>query len=103
MPSINTLHEERAGQGLTVLLVNISESRETVARAVKARAYAAPVLLDTEGETATAYGVRGTPTVFLVGRDGAVLGRAIGARPWTQSEGRALLDAVLTPGPPANR
>ena len=97
MPSINALHQELASQGFTVLLVNLLESRDTVAGAVKARAYAAPVLLDTEGAAATAYGVRGTPTVFLIARDGTIVGRAVGSRPWTGPDARALFQALLAP------
>ncbi len=32
-----------------------------------------------------------TPTVFLVGRDGRLLGKARGTRPWTSDRGRAVL------------
>ena len=41
------------------------------------------------------YGVTVTPTVFVIGRDGFVLGRAIGRRPWAETEGRALLGEIL--------
>jgi hypothetical protein len=44
---------------------------------------------------AGAYGVTATPTVFVIGRDGLVLGRAIGRRPWVAAEGRALLGEIL--------
>jgi len=40
-----------------------------------------------------------TPAVYLIGRDGRLLGRAIGPRTWTQPPGRASLAALLRPAP----
>ena len=96
MPSLNALHRELDARGLTLLLIDLHEDKETVRQAVRERQYTAPVLLD-EGRASQAYGVRATPTVFVIGRDGAVLGRAIGNRPWAEAEGRALLQALLVP------
>ena len=97
MPSIDALQTEFGKDGLTVLLVDITESRETVAQVVAARGYTARVLLDPDGRASETYRVTGTPTAHLIGRDGVLLGRAIGPRPWTQPSGRALLAALLRP------
>jgi len=35
--------------------------------------------------------------VFLIGRDGRLIARAIGNRPWTEPEGLALLDSLVAP------
>ena len=96
MPSINALDAELSSAGLTVLLVDISEPHEVVARSVAARGYTARVLLDSTGQTSDVYRVAGTPTTFLIGRDGMVLGGAVGPRPWTSPAGRALLHALLS-------
>jgi hypothetical protein len=89
------LFRDLAPRGLSVVLVNLGEGRETVRQAVRARGYQAPVLLDGGGEVASLYSVNATPTTFVIGRDGRLLGRAIGPRPWNAPPGRALLDAVL--------
>jgi hypothetical protein len=102
LPSINALQKEFGRDGLTVLLVDIAESRETVTQVVAARGYTARVLLDTDGRVSDAYRVTGTPTAYLIGRDGLLLGRAVGPRPWIQSAGRALLTALLRLARPAN-
>jgi len=78
-----------------VLLVDVAEPRETVARTVAARGYATRVLLDPDGRVSEAYRVAATATVYLIGRDGMLLGRAVGPRPWAQPPGRALLAALL--------
>jgi hypothetical protein len=98
LPSINQLHEEYGERGLSVLLVDSGEPRETVARTVQSRRYTARVLLDSDGRTSDAYRVRGTPTSYFIGRDGALLGGAVGARPWTGPAGRALIQALLAGG-----
>jgi hypothetical protein len=87
LPSVDRLHAELSRDGLTILLVNLSEPRETVVRALPGRAAGAPVLLDPTGEAAEAYRVRGSPTTYFVGRDGKLLGGAIGPRPWAEPAG----------------
>lgn len=97
MPSINALYEEFKGRGLVVLLVNIGEDAATVRRAVKARGYTAPVLLDRSREVSRAYLVTGTPTVYLIDRRFILVGRAIGRREWGGDAGRRLIDAMVGP------
>jgi hypothetical protein len=96
------LHQALAREGLSVIFINLGESRSTVARATSAHRFMAPMLLDTTGRAARAYGVIGTPSVFIIGRDGTVLGSAVGPRPWTEPSGRALLEALVRarPGEP---
>ena len=78
-----------------MLLVDIHEERAKVARVVAERGYVAPVALDLDGAVSDAYGVNATPTVFVVARDGTIVGRAIGPRPWTGPDGQALFRALL--------
>lgn len=91
MPSINALHEEFKGRGFTVLLLNMGEDAELVRRTVDARGYSAPVLLDRGQRVAAAYGVTGTPTVYIIDRSLQVLARAVGRREWAGDTGRRLI------------
>ena len=93
------MHKEFGPRGLSILLINIQESRETAARWVKAKGITPRVLLDPDGTVTIAYRVRATPTVVLIGRDGRMVGRAIGIRAWTSPAGRALLNALLQQTP----
>lgn len=63
--------------------------------AVRERGYTFPVLLDSTAEVAVTYGVRATPTVHLVDRQGQQVASAVGARPWDGPQGRELLHALL--------
>lgn len=96
MPStIEQVHREFKGQGLTVLAVNIQESRATVAKWVRENKVTSVVLLDPDGAVTSAFRVTATPTVVLIGRDGKMVGRAVGTRGWTSDTGRALLKALI--------
>lgn len=89
------MHQEYRGRGLTILAVNMEEGRDTVAAWVKEKKLTMDVLLDPFGDASAAWSAAYTPMVFVVGRDGKLIGRAIGRRAWTAPEGRALLDALL--------
>jgi peroxiredoxin len=78
-----------------VLAVNMKEPKGTVAAWVRKSGVTFDVLLDSADATARAYHVTVTPTVFLIGRDGKLLAKAIGTKRWTGPRGRALLDAML--------
>ena len=98
MPSVNALYEELRGRGLEVRLVNFREDAAHVKRTAEQRGYTAPVLLDTSGDvTGRAYGVWGPPTVYLVDRNGQLVGRAVGPRAWDSAEARALIGTMLHP------
>ena len=96
MPSaIEQLHREYGARGLAVLAVNIEEAPDVVAAWVRSRRVSMEVLLDPPGVASRAWAITATPSAFLVDRDGRVVARAIGARPWTEPEGRAVIEALL--------
>jgi cytochrome c biogenesis protein CcmG/thiol:disulfide interchange protein DsbE len=95
--AIEQLHRAYGRQGLAVVAINIAERRAEVAAWVSDQRLTLPILLDADGRTTLAYRVMGTPTAVIVGRNGALLGRAMGARGWTTPAGRALLEHLLAP------
>jgi peroxiredoxin len=97
LPSaIEQVHREFKDQGFTILAVNMRESRDLVAKWVKEKEVTSSVLFDFDGAVTATYRVTATPTVVLVGRDGRLVGRAVGPRDWTGKKGRALIKALLT-------
>lgn len=94
---MNALYEEFKGRGFVLLLVNMGEDPELVRRAVKARRYTAPVVLDRDREMSDAYAVTATPTVYIVDRRQQIIGRAVGRREWSGEAGRRLITALLRP------
>jgi hypothetical protein len=96
LPStIERLHGTYGARGLSVLAINLGEDRARVARWVKEQRVTARVLLDPDGAARRLHRVTGTPTVVLIGRDGRLVGRAVGTRDWSGDKGRALFDALL--------
>ena len=97
LPSaIETVQRELADRGLDVLAIDIQEPPDKVAAWVKQRKVTTRVLLDGEGTVSQLYGVTGTPTVFLIGRDGRLVAKAPGTKPWAGPQGRELLGTLLT-------
>jgi hypothetical protein len=78
-----------------VLAVNIAEGAEQVKAWATERKLTVPVVLDPPGVISRAYNVTSTPMVYLIGRDGKFVGKALGTKPWMGEKGRALLQALL--------
>lgn len=96
MPStIERLHQDYKDAGLVVLPISIEEGRGKVAAWGPARTLTVPLLLDPDGQVSSAYRITATPTVYLIGRDGKLIAKAIGNKPWTSAPGRALLQHLL--------
>jgi len=74
-----------------VVAVNIQESRETVAQWARNQPVSFTILLDPDGVVAAAYEVTATPTVFVLSREGTLVGKALGSKPWNSAPGHALL------------
>ena len=67
-------------------------------RTVSERGYTAPVLLDASGDvTGVAYGVFGPPTVYLVDREGRLVGRMIGGGDWSGAAAREVIRGFVAP------
>jgi peroxiredoxin len=91
------VHKEFNQRGLTVLTVNVQENRSRVVNWVKEQNVTFLVLLDADGVVARLYGITGTPTVVFIGRQGKLIGRAVGSRAWMGEKGRGLFEALLSP------
>ena len=100
MPSLNALYRDFKAQGLEVLLIAFREAAADVRRVARERGYVAPVLLDANGDvTGRLYGVWGPPTVYLVDRQGRLVGRAAGPRKWDSPAARRLVEDLLADTP----
>ena len=97
MPStIEQLHREYGGRGLAVVALNMEEPPDAVAAWVRKRRLTMQVALDPSGVASRDWAITATPSVFLVDRDGRLAARAVGTRPWTEPEGRVVIEALLS-------
>jgi AhpC/TSA family len=102
LPSVDALYKEYKSRGLEVRLISFRENADLVRKTVAERGYTAPVLLDESGDTSgRVYGVWGPPTVYLLDREGRLIGRGAGPVPWDSPATRGMLESLL--GPAARR
>ncbi len=83
---IDTLYKALHKEDFTVMALSIKEDSKKVSNFMKSYDADFPVYLDSTGVVATAYGIFGIPTTFIIGPDGMIVGRAIGPREWGSAE-----------------
>jgi len=79
MPYLQEIYEEYSSQGLVLLAVNKAESQSRVEEFQQRHNLSFPILLDSGGEIAQKYHIRGIPTTFFIDGDGIIQERKIGA------------------------
>ncbi len=85
-PLIQEVYDEWQSKGLIVLTVDIigstpSETPSNLADFMKNNKYSFPVLLDVNREVTKSYGIKATPTNFLIDKDGIIREVKIGSFP----------------------
>ncbi len=81
MPYIQQVYDERSGDGLVVLAIDIGESPAKVKEFMQDYGLTFPVLLDVKTEVAKQYNIRAIPTTFFIDPDGGIRDIGIGAFP----------------------
>lgn len=72
MPIVQKVSGELKAKGLVTYAVNLRESEAKIRPYLKQNNVTVPVLLDSDGSVATAYGAVGIPLTVIVGKDGKV-------------------------------
>jgi len=78
MAELQPVYARLHGRGLEILAVNVAQDADTARRFVEPLGIGYPVLLDTDGATARAYGVKVLPMTWLVDAHGVVRGKIVG-------------------------
>ena len=71
-PALDEIYRDLHDRGLEVIAVNLDERRDDANGFLADKPHSMTVVFDPEGTAATAYGLTGLPTSFLIGRDGRV-------------------------------
>lgn len=95
MPAMERVYQKLKDRGFTVLAVSVdrlappdSSGRRgaNVRQFVERLDLSFPILLDPEGTVERLYNVSGLPTSYVIGPDGRIEGRIVGAREWDSPE-----------------
>lgn len=106
IPSLEKLHKLYGDSGLKIVAVenDKSVSDDSVAKFIKAFGATFEVLRETSGAIDNQYQTTGIPETFIIGPEGTIRRKWIGADDWTSQGNRALIAQLLglkTPGPVA--
>ena len=97
MPAIEKLHEALAPKGLKVVAVSMDDpgSEQKIRAFVKEFGLTFQVLYDPTGKITNDYQTTGVPETFVIGRDGVIRKKIIGATLWNTDANRSLVSALL--------
>jgi len=73
MPLFSRMYDQNRDQGLLVLGIDVQETPALTRPFVKEVGVSFPIVLDTDGQVATLYRVRGLPTTFFISPDGTLV------------------------------
>jgi peroxiredoxin len=94
--ALQALFEKYRERGFTILAVSMdSQGAEIVAPYKKKHGLTFLHLLDSERSVSRLYGVRGTPTNYILDRMGRVVAGSIGYRDFASPQAHSLIEALL--------
>jgi peroxiredoxin len=97
MPTMEALHREFKDTDLRVVAVSIDQpqTENAIRDFVTKLGLTFEVLHDPEGDITRAYQATGYPETFVIGRDGVIRKKVIGAADWNSEGNRALIRQLL--------
>jgi peroxiredoxin/outer membrane lipoprotein-sorting protein len=81
LPHLAKLYAEKKADGLQLFAVNVRETKPQVQQFLEKAKLSLPVLMDTKGEVAGKYAVRGIPKTIVIGKDGKISAVFVGFGP----------------------
>jgi thiol-disulfide isomerase/thioredoxin len=100
MPAIESLQQEYAPKGLKIIAVSVDDpgTDPAIRNFVKQYGLTFEVLHDPggqEGKISRDYQTTGYPETVIIGRDGIIRKKLLGAHDWNSAENRGLIDRLL--------
>ncbi len=97
MPSIEQLHKSYARRGLKVVAISVDDPgmAPQIVDFVNQFGLTFDVLHDPEGKIREQYQTTGYPETVIIGRDGVIRRKLIGASDWNSPATRALIERLL--------
>ncbi len=96
LPALQHLLQRFQSSGLAILAVSADRgSPNQVSRFVREQGLSLPVVLDPDGAVRRKYEVFALPITYIVGRDGKIRGRVVGAGSWDAPLATRLIQRLL--------
>ena len=97
MPSMERLHRLYRDKGLKIVAVSIDApgKEKDVATYARKNGYTFEIVHDPDGEIQRIYQTTGVPESFVIGTDGKIIRKVIGAEDWVSGGNRALFAKLL--------
>jgi cytochrome c biogenesis protein CcmG/thiol:disulfide interchange protein DsbE len=97
MPSIEKLHREFGPRGLRIVAVSVDDpgQQKTIRDFARELGLTFEILQDPTHDIQKAYQTTGVPETFVLGRDGVIRKKIIGATDWSSQGTRALVAQLL--------
>ena len=95
MPSMEKLHRKLKGKDFEMIAVNLQEPALRVKDFLKKYPLTFTILLDSKGKIGPQFRIRAVPTTFILDKNGGIIGRALGSRPWDSKESMALFEHLI--------
>jgi peroxiredoxin len=97
MPSIETVYKDLAPRGLKVVAISVDQAglEQEIRDFVKEYKLSFEILYDDTGAVQTIYRTTGVPETFVIGRDGVIRKKWLGAEDWNSAGNRKLLEQLL--------
>ena len=89
------LYTRFTDKDFAILAVSLKEHASVVEKFFKDHNLTFTVLLDSDGELMTPFGVRAIPTTCIIDRDGTIIGKAFGPRKWYDQKAIALFEYLI--------
>jgi len=95
MPSMQSLGDSLQGRPFAVLAVNVGEGARVARDFGEKMALRFPILLDRDMKTTRAWSARVLPASFVIGPDGKVAYRYLGAIDWNAPQVKTALERLI--------
>jgi peroxiredoxin len=97
MPSIEKLHRTYGSKGLKILAVSVDDpgTEPLIRDFVKQYGLTFQILHDPKADISLSYQTTGYPETVIIGRDGVIRKKLMGATDWNSPENRALVERLL--------
>jgi thiol-disulfide isomerase/thioredoxin len=97
IPDIETLKNKfkRNEDDFIVLAVDLREPQANVKKFIRRNKYTFTILLDKSGRMGRSFAIRAIPITYILGRDGRLLGKAMGPRNWDNKKFLNLFEFLI--------